>query len=130
MHPSFRLRCSLNGQWSQTSQPFLFGSSACRSNPMPQPAWVAGRLQKESFYSRFLYNTVLKRSSTYMTAVMVTATVTGALRAASDARCVRCTAVVKRMEMSVHRVYHGRHRLRLRDERDLEHQKQRGASTA
>lgn len=45
---------------------------------MPQPAWVAGRLQKESFASRFFYGTILKRSSTYMTAVMVVATITGA----------------------------------------------------
>jgi|EP00900_Chrysochromulina_parva_P005553 hypothetical protein len=45
---------------------------------MPQPAWVAGRLQKESAVSRFFYNTILKRSSTYMTAVMIMATATGA----------------------------------------------------
>jgi len=44
---------------------------------MPQPAWVAGRLQKESAVSRFFYNTILKRSSTYMTAVMIMATATG-----------------------------------------------------
>jgi len=44
---------------------------------MVQPAWVAGRLQKESYFSRLFYSTILKRSSTYMTAVMIVATATG-----------------------------------------------------
>ena len=47
---------------------------------MVQPKWVTGRLQPEPFFSRFLYDTILKRSSTYMTAVMITATVTGTPR--------------------------------------------------
>lgn len=46
---------------------------------MPQPAWIQGRLGTEGPLGRFFYNTVLKRSSTYMTGVMVTATVVGAL---------------------------------------------------
>ena len=45
---------------------------------MPTPNWVAGRLREEPFVSRFFYNTVLKRSSTYMTGVMVVATTVGA----------------------------------------------------
>ena len=45
--------------------------------PSP-PAWVQGRLQQEPFASRFFYNVVLKRSSTYMTAVMIVATTVGA----------------------------------------------------
>jgi hypothetical protein len=44
---------------------------------MPTPNWVAGRLREEPFLSRFLYGTVLKRSSTYMAAVMVVATTVG-----------------------------------------------------
>lgn len=45
---------------------------------MPQPAWVAGRLRAEPFLSRFVYSNLFKRSSTYMTVVMITATTTGA----------------------------------------------------
>ena len=45
---------------------------------MPQPAWVKGRLASEPFISRLWYNLVVKRSSTYMTAVMVVATSVGA----------------------------------------------------
>ena len=45
---------------------------------MPQPTWLTGRLQPEPWISRVFYDTVLKRSSTYMTAVMITATITGA----------------------------------------------------
>ena len=45
---------------------------------MPQPAWVTGRLQTEPFISRFFYGLVIKRSSTYMTFVMVVATGVGA----------------------------------------------------
>ena len=48
---------------------------------MPQASWITGRLSGESAASRFLYNTVLKRSSTYMTGVMVVATTVGAPRA-------------------------------------------------
>lgn len=44
---------------------------------MPQASWITGRLSGESAASRFLYNTVLKRSSTYMTGVMVVATTVG-----------------------------------------------------
>ena len=44
---------------------------------MPSPSWVQGRLAAEPAWSRFLYNTILKRSSTYMTAVMITATTVG-----------------------------------------------------
>lgn len=44
---------------------------------MPQPAWVTGRLAPEPALSRFVYNTIFKRSSTYMTAVMIVATATG-----------------------------------------------------
>ena len=44
---------------------------------MPQPSWVTGRLQPEPAASKFFYNLVLKRSSTYMTAVMIVATTVG-----------------------------------------------------
>ena len=44
---------------------------------MPSPSWVQGRLAAEPAWSRFLYNTILKRSSTYMTAVMIVATTVG-----------------------------------------------------
>ena len=44
---------------------------------MPQPSWVTGRLAAEPLWSRVLYGTILKRSSTYMTAVMITATFVG-----------------------------------------------------
>lgn len=44
---------------------------------MPQPAWVKGRLQTEPYLSRLFYGVILKRSSTYMTAVMVVATTIG-----------------------------------------------------
>ena len=44
---------------------------------MPQPAWVKGRLAPEPFYSRFFYNTIVKRSSTYMMAVITTAMFVG-----------------------------------------------------
>ena len=76
---------------------------AARRHPpstMPQPAWVAGRLQKESAVSRFFYNTILKRSSTYMTAVMIMATATGA-----------------RVRAGVERLLWPRHRWRGRAER-------------
>ena len=45
---------------------------------MPQPAWVKGRLGSEPYLSRLFYGLILKRSSTYMTAVMITATTVGA----------------------------------------------------
>ena len=41
---------------------------------MPAPAWVQGRLQKEPPFSRFVYNTFFKRSSSMMTTVIVFAT--------------------------------------------------------
>lgn len=44
---------------------------------MVQPAWVKGRLQPESAFSRFIYNTFFKRSSTYMATVIVVATGVG-----------------------------------------------------
>ena len=44
---------------------------------MSQPAWVKGRLQTEPYLSRLFYNIVLKRSSTYMTVVMIVATTVG-----------------------------------------------------
>ena len=44
---------------------------------MPQPAWVKGRLQPEPYLSRLFYGLVVKRSSTYMGFVMVTATFVG-----------------------------------------------------
>ena len=44
---------------------------------MPQPSWVTGRLQAEPASSKFFYNLILKRSSTYMTAVMIVATTVG-----------------------------------------------------
>ena len=59
---------------------------------MPQPAWVTGRLQQESFLSRFFYNTILKRSSTYMTAVMVVATATGMLGVQNRSICRLATS--------------------------------------
>ena len=42
-----------------------------------QPAWVKGRLQPEPYWSRFFYGLVLKRSSTYMTAVISVAMFVG-----------------------------------------------------
>ncbi len=45
---------------------------------MPTPSWVVGRLRPEGSASRWFYNTFLKRSSTYMATVMVTATTVGA----------------------------------------------------
>jgi len=47
------------------------------ADTMPAPAWVTGRLAAEPALSRFVYNTIFKRSSTYMTAVMIVATATG-----------------------------------------------------
>ena len=44
---------------------------------MVQPSWVAGRLRPEPLLSRFFYNTFVKRSSSYMATVMVTATTVG-----------------------------------------------------
>lgn len=44
---------------------------------MPTPSWVAGRLGQEGALSRFVYNTFLKRSSTYMMSVMFVATTVG-----------------------------------------------------
>lgn len=44
---------------------------------MAQPAWVKGRLGSEPFLSRLFYGLIVKRSSTYMTFVMVTATGVG-----------------------------------------------------
>ena len=44
---------------------------------MVQPAWVKGRLGSEPFLSRMFYGLIVKRSSTYMTFVMVTATTVG-----------------------------------------------------
>lgn len=44
---------------------------------MPQPAWVKGRLAPEPYLSRLFYGLIIKRSSTYMTAVMIVATTVG-----------------------------------------------------
>ena len=44
---------------------------------MAVPAWVQSRVKPESPFSRFVYNTFFKRSSTYMTSVMVFATAAG-----------------------------------------------------
>ena len=52
---------------------------------MAQPSWITGRLSGESAGSRLLYNTILKRSSTYMTGVMVFATTVGAHHARAAA---------------------------------------------
>jgi len=44
---------------------------------MPQPAWVKSRLAPEPAFSRFVYNTFFKRSSSYMFTVISVATVVG-----------------------------------------------------
>ena len=48
-----------------------------RSSQMVSPSWVKGRLQSEPFLSRLYYDLIVKRSSTYMTFVMITATFVG-----------------------------------------------------
>ena len=60
-------------------QTSYIGSLATHNTSMSQPAWVKGRLAAEPFFSRFFYGLIIKRSSTYMTFVMVTATTVGAL---------------------------------------------------
>ena len=54
---------------------------------MSMPAWIKGRLGTEPMISRMFYDLILKRSSTYMTAIMITATTVGARTMPAEPLC-------------------------------------------
>jgi hypothetical protein len=87
--------------------------------PMSQPSWVAGRLQPEPAYSRFLYNLIFKRSSTYMTAVPTAA--------AAPHRCRGPPPSIRAAEPPPRRRPRRRHLLRPRAQLVLGVQEPRGA---
>ena len=113
------------------------------SRDMPQPAWVKGRLAPEPYLSRLFYGLIIKRSSTYMTAVMIVATTVGTrslpmltpgLRA-SRKRCAPLPFLLfspraHKLCFSRWAVPPRRHRVRLYDERRVEHDQQGGTPRA
>ena len=124
--------------------PSLAGRNTREHTPMPQPAWVKGRLQTEPFLSRLFYGLIIKRSSTYMTAVMIVATTVGArslistrTRIAPSTCSAALTYFLYYLLLFAHMLCASRwavpprrHRVRLHDGRRVEHDQQGGAPRA